>query len=188
MLQQTEYIKSRLEIIAKDEEETQYQIRRPSTEMKAKDPVVQLLAKYQQLEKELDDNRVKVFKTLKVSEAKDGSCKFLPFDLPAFRAISQTIEDDSQKLMKLEAAIGEIEAIGAPFLAELDNSIRLGDNAVRSIKTKLDMARNSTRVEDMKPEIKKLEKELTVAEAELKKLQDTKADITKILSTIEDIC
>jgi len=188
MLSNSEFIRTRLEVLETIQEQQSQGIRIPSTEQKAVDPITKLIQMHQKYQSVIDNSRIGIFKTLTVSENEDGTISFKPFDVPAYRSLEKAINDYSKRMLACEDALERLQKIdGIGYYADLRRSVDAGKSKVNHLQQKLEQLQHSTRhdEQDMKQLQKEVKAELSEATTECKKHQATLDKVNSILAEVD---
>ena len=190
MLNNSEFIKTRLEILDKHNEQIEQGIRLATTDARYNDPIVKLLEVYQKTEKSVTEARLNIFKTLNLCNSPDGNVEFKPYDLPAFKNYAQIIDEGTKKLLSIEDALSRLEHIhGIGFYADLQRAANASKSKLQHLNAKLDQLGHSTRFESdsgIKQQAKTTREEISVASNELSKHQAILDAIDSIIAEIDN--
>lgn len=189
MLNNSEFIKTRLEILERHNKQIEEGLHVASVDQKFNDPIVRLIGAYLTTEKTVKQARLGIFSTLTVlTDPKDGNVKFLPYDLPSFKAYAKILDDGAKKLISLEDALSRLEHVeGIGFYADLQRVANAYKSKVNHLNGKLEQLGHSTRFEEagIKQQIRLTREELSIATTELAKHQKVLDDIDLILAEID---
>jgi len=187
----TKFYQGRIELIRKDEyERTTSGLRRPSTERYVADKTVAILVSRNTLQAQLKATRSEVSQNLDYgAPSDDGTIIARPLDLELYKEQQSIISNCLNKILTIDKAIMALSEMDCPFYGDLDADIRVLEQQLRAVTTKTKNYQTRTDAEDpyIKSQLKILSKELASLEGTMKIKQDTKAQMDKILSTIDDL-